>query len=233
MLFLTVPAFATEPEPVQLTTQIWPPYHYYEPVNGKLVGKSIEVVECVFEQLAIPYEITVLPWKRAERMVKVGSADGFFSASQSAERDVFAQRSVNIAPQNWVWYTLAESDIHPERADFKATAKVAGALGSNILSWLYAENYNVTAEVKTTESLIKMLKLNRIDAFMGNALVVNQILEKYDGEGDVVTYSASSMPLGVYFSHQFLEPRPEFLEKFNHSVRECRKPGLYVEHQNP
>ncbi|MCG7497282.1 transporter substrate-binding domain-containing protein [Vibrio sp. Of7-15] len=222
VLFFSAPVFSEEPKPVHLMTQIWPPYHYYEPVNGKLVGQSIEVVECVFEKLAIPYEITVLPWKRAERMVKVGGADGFFSASQSDERDQFAQRSVDIAPQNWVWYTLVDSEMYPEREDFKEKAKVAGALGSNILSWLYAENYQVTAEVKTTESLIKMLKLHRIDAFMGNDLVVDQMLDEYIDEGEVVTHSAISMPLGVYFSHQFLESRPDFLEQFNQFAQECR-----------
>lgn len=223
LLFLTDFTFAQQP--VRLTTKIWPPYHYYDS-NGKLIGKSVQVIECAFAELDMPFAIDVLPWKRAQAQVKEGFADGFFSASLNKKRDLYATRSIEIAPQNWVWYTLKSSNLNPGDEGFKSKATVAGTLGSNILTWLHAQNYNVTTEVKRAEQLIKMLKLKRFDAFMGNEFVVSKILDRHVDKKNINSQVARSMPVGVYYSHQFLASKPGFLKQFNAAVRHCHRNSL-------
>lgn len=207
---------------VQLTTKIWPPYHYFDEKTGELTGKSVSVLKCTFEQLNVPFEIDVMPWARAQLMVKNNQADGFFSASWNATRDIYAVRSNDIAPQNWAWYSLHDNAIQPEHQSFKSEAKIGATIGSNIANWLDKQAYNLSSKSPVSEHLIKMLLGQRFDAFMGNELVIDNLLKNHKDKHLIKKTIERSMPVGVYFSKEFLENKPDFMDKFNQSIVSCR-----------
>lgn len=209
-------------ETVYLTTKVWEPYHYYHKDTGKLVGHSVSVLYCVFEKLNIPFEVEVLPWKRAQKKVEDGLADGFFSASWNKKRDLYATRSDDIAAQSWTWYYLKSNQMTPAHANFFKEARTAGTVGANITTWLQTKGYNVTAQAPSAENLIKMLLTNRFDAFMGNELVVDRELKDHPEKVKITKAVEREMPVGVYFSNVFLNKNANFLNKFNQRVRECR-----------
>lgn len=223
------PAFSGEK--VILTTHNLHPYGSYpddikiQPIiaDETFTGEAIGLVRCVFQKMDIPLEIQVFPWKRAQMHVKQGLADGFFAASQKNTRDEFAVMTAEIADQKWNWYLLKENPLNPNDPSFKEKAEVGGFLGANMLKWMQANGYHVTAMPKDTEGLLKMLLGKRVDAVMANNHVMAALLKKYGAEDQVKIYLNRNKPLYIYFSNEFVKSRPGFIEKFNRLIQGCRK----------
>lgn len=184
-------------------------------------GVAVDRVRCVFEKMATPLEIQVVPWRRAQLFVQRGLSDGFFAASQKDSRDEYAVKSAVIADQKWNWYLLKENPLSPRQQSFKEQATVGGFLGANMLEWMKEHNYNVTTTPKDTEGLLKMLLAKRVDAVMANNYVMKALLQKYEVEDQVKIYLNKDKPLSVYFSKEFLSSRPMFIETFNSLIPEC------------
>lgn len=208
------------PTHVKLSTKVWPPYHYFDE-EEKLTGLSVNVLKCSFSKLNIELSIEVVPWSRAQQHTKLGISDGFFSASWNASRDKYASRSVDIAPQNWVWYTLKDYNIDPNSNEFKQAADVVGTRGSNIIHWLRKNEYKISAETMELSNMVNMVLGGRVDAFMENELVAKEALEGTNNLEKLKKTIARSMPVGVYFNHPFLSNYPGFLGAFNKAVSQC------------
>lgn len=220
LLFVFSQTISAFPNQVKLSTKIWPPYHYYDQ-NNQLTGTSVKVLECSFKRLNIKLDIEVVPWSRAQQHTKLGVSDGFFSASWNASRDQYATRSIDIASQKWVWFTLKSKNMDPSSVQFKQTAKVVGTRGSNIVHWLRKNNYIISAETTGLDNMVNMVLKGRVDAFMENELVAERSLKGSNEMAKLNKSIARSMPVGVYFNHTFLSQYPQFLNDFNRAVKTC------------
>lgn len=208
-------------EPVVLNTQQWPPFEWER--NGEQGGFAIEMVRCVFSKLGRPVEFQFLPWKRAQVDVQNGIADGFFPASQSADRDVYAVRSVPIISVDWVWFTKKDSKWDVLSPEFKMNAYVTAQQGSYYGVWLSQNGYKVDLYPNTHLQMTGMLQRDRLDAFLANDMVVGEELKGTEYSlNDFRMLTIKSDPLGVYFSKSFLQAKPDFIEKFNAVVPQCR-----------
>jgi polar amino acid transport system substrate-binding protein len=221
-------SFALSKEKVILSTHNLYPYGSYPAeAKNKMIadetfkGVAVDRVRCVFDKMAIPLEIQVVPWRRAQLLVERGMVDGFFAASQNDVRDGFALKTTKIADQKWNWYLLKENPLSPQDPSFKEKATVGGFVGANMLKWMKEQGYNVTAIPKNTEGLLNLLLARRVDAVMANNYVMQALLQQYGVEDQVKIYLNMEKPLFVYFSKDFLKSQPMFIEKFNGFVPEC------------
>jgi polar amino acid transport system substrate-binding protein len=220
--------FALSEEKVVLTTHNLYPYGSYPPGEKEMMvaddtfkGVAVDRVRCVFKKMDTPLEIQVVPWRRAQFLVKSGDADGFFAASQNDSRDEFAEKTMTIADQKWNWYIHKENPLSPRDPSFKEKASVGGFVGANMLKWMQEKEYNVAATPNDTEGLLKLLLARRVDAVMANNYVMKALLQKYVVEDQVKIYLNMDKPLFVYFSKEFLKSRPIFIERFNNLLPEC------------
>lgn len=213
---------AAGPAQVRLSTHDLPPYSLEQ--GGQADGIAVRVVSCAMQRLGVGVKYTFLPWARAQAAARLGEVDGFFAASQSAERDSWATISSVIAPQQWRWYMLRDKGLDPRAPEFRQQAKVASFLGGNMLSWLKQEGYQLEAAPPRNEQVLQMLLRGRVDAILANQLVMDRLLIE-QGIGDQV-YSVlqQDRPLGVYFSHRFTSRYPDFLKRFNQAVSACLSP---------
>ena len=239
-LFMIVPSgtlHATPQKAIVLTTHNLCPYGCFTnkssfitpptptPLNFK--GVAVDVTRCVLTKMNRSLKVLVLPWARAQYMVKHKQADGFFAASKNSSRDQYATISATIAEQKWQWYLLKENPLSPEQTSFKEKAMVGGFLGANMLKWMENEGYQVIARTKNTESLLKLLIKGRVNAVLANNYVMQSLLEKHKVTTRVKTYLNKDKPLGVYFSNTFLNDNPEFLKRFNNHVPSCRNSAVF------
>jgi len=230
-LSIFFPCVASAQEKVILATHNLYPYGSYPDTirdhkavaDETFTGVAVDLVRCVFEKMGVPVEIRVFPWERAQMQVKMGLVDGLFAASQKNTRDQCCVMTAEIADQKWNWYLLKENPLHPLDSSFRETAAVGGFLGANMLKWMQANGYHVTAMPKDTEGLLKMLLGKRVDAVMANNHVMAALLKKYDAEDKVKIYLNQNKPLYVYFSKEFASSRPGFIERFNSLIPACRK----------
>lgn len=219
----------TKPLPISLhlTTHNLAPYGSYtkgvEPLTDlDFNGSAVDVVRCSLNQLGIKLNLTVTPWRRAQVMVVNNSADGFFAASQNSERDDYAVMSDIIAEQKWQWFYLPGTELRPDSKNFKKNARIGAFVGSNMLTWLEKEGYKVHARPQNTEQLLKMLMAKRLDAFLANDQVVEDLLKNMQPTPQISRTTQIDKPLGVYFRKNLTNSFPKFLPAFNNAVNECK-----------
>ena len=182
-----------------LTTHDLNPYSYYDS-KGQLTGSAVEVVRCVMKQLREPYEIRVVPWKRAQFLVHTDQAHGFFAASRNYMRDRYAELSEIIAEQKWTWYLLADSPFDPKSDSFKTEATVTSFLGANMHSWLEGNGYKVfKSPPRNNQLLLDMLLHKRVDAILANDQVMGALIKQNELGSSIREVVNINKSLGVYF----------------------------------
>ena len=223
LIYFSLSAFSEQlPTNVKISIQNWPPYNYLDK-EGKVVGVSSEILDCSFKQLNIPLDIEVVPWKRAQDHTRTGISHGFSGASRNAKRDLYATRTIDISPQKWVWYTLKGRNIQPNDTKLKTDLSIAGLRGSNIVNWLKKQGYKNVFETNDLDNMLAMVETQRVDAFMMNQLVAETRISDINRLKAFEVTQYRSMPVGVYFSNEFLKKYPKFLTKINEAISQCKK----------
>jgi len=83
--------------------------------------------------------------------------------------------------------------------------------------------------VNSMQQLIYLLQNGRIDAFLGDELVVQEQLHSMKLPAtEFRTEFSHYMPLGIYFSHDFLGRHPQFLARFNHQLKRCAPAAMQL-----
>lgn len=217
--FLSLSLYGADemPKKIHLQTQIWPPYQYQK--GDEVDGIAVKAVRCAFERLKIPLAISVVPWNRAQNNTRDEKADGFFAASKNQERDQYAVLSKTLIPQDWVWFRGKDKKSELTKKSIHGALK-----GSNMLSHLKSEDYNVGLEAIASEDLFKALKLQRVDHILVSGLVAQELEERR-----LINLSSfeksvyKQNPLGVYFASRLIKRYPKFLEAFNSKFEICVK----------
>lgn len=191
--------------------------------NNSLGGSSIGVIECVMNQLKQPYEITVFPWVRAQKLVESGEFDAFFVASENEERNKYAKLSNPLFDSSWVWFVLKESTLDPLSDSFSSDASVGGVFGTNMHTWLKKDFEHIVIK-KEAEELFQLLSVARLDAvLLTRPMFKDSLIRLGLNEADFRSVVAKKRPLGVYFGDKALNTRPQLLSQFNAFLNTCQK----------
>ncbi len=103
---------------------------------------------------------------RAIADLQQGSVDGFFLATESAERNKSAEFSEPVLMIQWSWVWLKQrTDLQPGSNSFKQKAVVSAQTNSNIYQWLKEQNYKVTAGTSDIRGLLNLLQFKRVEAY--------------------------------------------------------------------
>ncbi|THB72116.1 MAG: hypothetical protein D6B28_06070 [Gammaproteobacteria bacterium] len=207
-------------ETIVLATQNWPPYQI--DTGSGLSGIAAEKVSCALEKMGKPFEFKVYPWRRAQKEVKSGYADAFFSASPNKERSEYATISDKVADQKWNWYLLKENLLNPEKPQFKTLAKTTALLGSNTQTWLQSNGYKIGATSVDLKEVFQFLDNKKIDVVLSTDKAAESAIMAKGGKlSDYNIYTLKSNILGVYWSKEFLKKNHLFLQKFNSALGKC------------
>lgn len=210
-------------ETIHLTTHNLVPYSYYDE-SGDFTGVAFEAVHCALSKLDYDIRLSVVPWQRAQNMVKSGQADGFFAGSQKDERDQYAVMTAPIADQNWAWFWRSERSIDPELLNQNTHFSRSSFLGANMQSWLIENDYKTpSVQPATTEQLVDMVKYGRVEIGLANQAVLDHYLSA-SGQDTLFTIRvAQEKPLGLYLRKPWIEAHPSFLQRFNQAIAICRQ----------
>lgn len=214
---------------VKLSTHNLFPYSYYDdgaPMPYKadetFKGLAVDVVRCAFDKMNQPFEIYVTPWARAQHLAKKGEVDGFFAASQKDSRDKFAVISNVVAQQKWQWFWLKGQLMNINHPQFMEEGTIGGFRGANMLNWAEDVGYKRSVVTDDMEGLIQAFLKGRMDVMIANKAVAEALLAKKNQLKNVVSQTAMNKPLSVYFTKEFLQDKPDFMDHFNRGVLACR-----------
>lgn len=212
-----------EAQTLRLSTHDLEPYGYYDE-HGRFTGSAVNVLQCALSRMDVVLELTVVPWKRAQNLALGGAVDGFFAASQKADRDAYATMTVPIADQDWIWFWPASSDLTSADLERKQDFVFSSFIGANMQYWLESEGYRtMSALPNTTETLVRMVVSGRVDIGLANRQVLQVLLEQNPGMPPVETALAQERPLGAYIRKDWLSSRPQFMPELNRHILNCRQ----------
>jgi len=222
LLIATLAQASDEDHPtVRLDTSLEDPYQVV--VDGELSGSSVTVLQCIFSRLHQPYQIQLTSLSRARQNVSRRIADGFFSSAPDTQVDGYAQLSAPLLMEKWYWYALEPQILN--KPIWERDLRIGSVLGSNSMTWLEARGITVAQKVPRLEQLIELLQRGRIDLFLADGNVMRSALSQQPKQPDLQQRFVRYSPLGVYFSHDFLQQHPDFLNAFNRQVEHCAPRG--------
>lgn len=209
------------PQRLLLATQEWRPYQYLQ--DGEMQGPGIEKLKCIMKVLQQPYQITMTDWDRAQISVEVGEQHGFFLASQSSNRDKYADYSLPVMKQVWSWFSLSDS-IDTQSEMFKDKVIVTAIFGSNKWFWLHKAGYRVEKKPRQPTTLIELLLAGEVGAVLANDFVMENAIKSLGLRHRAITRQVvKEKPLGAYFSKKFTKQYPLFMSEFNQAITQCEE----------
>ncbi|MBU0913001.1 MAG: transporter substrate-binding domain-containing protein [Gammaproteobacteria bacterium] len=198
----------------------YPPYTFQD--NGRNHGIGYEAVAAIMADLQQPFSIQLVPhFGRAIVDLKQDTVDGFFLATESAERNKNAEFSEPVLMIQWTWVWLKHrTDLQPGSENFKHKAQVAGQTNSNVFRWLKEHHYQVTAGTSDIRGLLNLLKFKRVDAILLPELTVKTLMTEQDT--DIALYSFQqeiTLPFAIYINKAYLKNHPQFMQRLNAAIR--------------
>jgi len=193
------PAKATEPATTPVASNDANTYFLvgeqaYDPIsfeeNGEAVGISPDVIREAFKRMGYKVKIQLLPWKRAQEIVKDGEADGLFSAYKTPQRE-----EVYTFPQEPL---LIEKNVFVVRKDSTITydgdiAKMSKYGIGTLTGYATLEKYlekriltNVDNSTTTEEALNKLISGDRGVDLVVNTNYILAYTAKKMGKSDVI-----------------------------------------------
>lgn len=218
-------------ETITLATHNLAPYGSYAEgaimstvANEEFTGIAVDRVRCSFAKMGIDLNILVVPWARAQRLAESAEVDGFFAGSQNNYRDTYAVKTNIIAQQKWKWYWLKSNsvDLSSLKSDtLENPPRIGAFLGSNMSRWLEDNGYSIFSRPNTTEQLAQLLIKKRIDVFIANNLVAEEIFEQMGAADQISSAVVKDKPLYLYMVKRNLKDHPNFVEDFNRELANC------------
>ena len=122
------------PRPFIFVAEELPPYEFID-ANGKPTGINVEIIDRIFGEMGIPYEIRFYPWSRAWLMIENGAADAVLSLSYQPERAehlYFTEEQVAMwesgqIPPDFLWvpeYVFFIAKRHQQSLKFKSYQQI-------------------------------------------------------------------------------------------------------------
>jgi len=203
-------------EPLRLSTTLNPPYQVMQ--GNQLVGISVDIINCIFGEQKLEYNLTMMPWVRGVNALKQHSTDGIFTSIPMPELEEVAELSQPLALEKWFWYFRPGTNIHNIKK-----LRLAGIRQGNELQWLMTHGYSVDIQVNNMQQLAYLLKNGRIDAFLADKRAADANLQSLEWEPDTfLSVFSVYQPLGVYLPRNYLSANRDFLQSFNSTINQCR-----------
>ena len=208
------------PERLHLITQEWFPYQFQK--KGVIQGSGIEKLKCILKSMKQPYLFSMNQWNEAKNLLDQGSHHGFFLSQRNEKIDKYAVFSAPIIEEDWAWFSFSDL-LDVSSLKFKSNTEITAIFGSKSWFWLIENGYRVSKKPRTVSAMLDLMIGGDARIIFGNEKLINEEIKKMELTYQVVSkVKAKSNPLGVYFSKNFIKKYPQFLTKFNNTIKSCK-----------
>ncbi|WP_199911553.1 substrate-binding periplasmic protein [Dongshaea marina] len=216
---------------LELVTLQYPPYEFRE--DGEVKGLAVELVTEAFKRMNQPIRITLLPWARALQEVKLGRADGIFTAYKTPERELFAEYSLEVLiPQTVSLFVRADSRISFNGDLYALKNHSFGVVrsisyGALFDAFIKSPDIPLLDISNSGEQNMKKLLRGRFDILVSNKYGAWYILRKMNKQDQVkeLIPQIQSVPSYIAFSRKNNLSR--IRERFDNALRSMQRDGSY------
>ncbi|GGF73178.1 ABC transporter substrate-binding protein [Terasakiella brassicae] len=176
--------------------------------NPQNPGLAYEIVAETFKLADKKFQIIHLPWARAQYMAKHTPQSLIFPFSWTPTRDKDYVWRVNIFNNRTHFITFNKTKLTAESARDKY---IGVQLKSSWDNWLTEQGYQRVYRVPEDGSeLIKLLRLNRVDAWYTDQIIADGALKKLNDPN--ITYSDPIQTFKTYLATSRAAPYPHMDE---------------------
>lgn len=225
---------------IQFAESPWPPFVVAEANNTTgAEGSAVDLVKRIFSRIdGVEAEFEMLPWKRVLSELKNGNKDAISFLQYTAERAEFLDftdpvySSVSVFyyskkkyPNGIQWRTL--EDLSGYRigvvSDYASTSRLNRAIASGI-------DLDVQKVVGSDHQLFQMLEKRRIDLFVANIDVGNEIIQKngWQKEIGLVKQPIQSVEFHLAFSKK--QNHHKLIDRINLILAQLKSEDLILLH---
>ena len=212
--------------PLLIVTNLYEPFVF--PPDADLKGMDYEVTEAVFQQLNIPIEIKIYPWKRCLVMMQAQAADGILDAGINEERKTYLFFPEEpLSKSSLVMFYHKDHPITVNTPEDLKQYRIGTQLG-----YLYPQNIADMLirreDVNTIEQNFQKLEANRIDLMLEDRVVGLYKLAAFKGR-DQLAVAELPMPLlnTYYLGFAKKAGYDELAVKFSRALVEFKQTPAY------
>ncbi|NVJ97517.1 MAG: ABC transporter substrate-binding protein [Alphaproteobacteria bacterium] len=174
-----------EPEKLLLLTEDNPPFNYRDPITGEVKGSSVELVAEIMAEVGIPYDIQVLPWKRAFRIAQEQPNTCLFSMNFTEERKPLFKWVTPFYRGGWAFYQRADAGIPPATEDDIRGRVLIAQTAAATINELKKKPDVTVIEVGTEEAAFQLLMRGRGDYWLAGLLGASSIVNQKGRSEDI------------------------------------------------
>lgn len=181
-----LPVLSDEIPVLTVVTTEYPPFEYVE--NGILQGHDVDTVRCVLQTMGYEPIFKVLPWARAELMVRRGNADLLFSLTKSPERERHYLFTAPISSARDVLYARKDAGLSwssfNDLADLSVGVTASYSYAPEFMAWLRQGQAQVVTMSQQQPDLggLRMVAVGRVDVFICEKKACDYLIEANKGK---------------------------------------------------
>jgi len=224
-ILLMQSSFAKDTELI-FNTQEFSPFNYSS--SGKAAGPVLEVINAVCAKLKISCIHKVMPWRRAQKEVRDGDADGLFVVGKNKSRESWLYFSLPIITTEYGFFVLKSNTKTFKTLDDIQGYKVGVFGPSNTSNSLLKISEKLEDDNKTPldirtlyDDTLVFKQLNSetrgLQAVYSNKDVGNDLIKKLNLKN--LKYMGKQKELNYYISFSKKTVSKEMVDKFNQVLR--------------
>ena len=215
-----------EEDPLQLVGPPWPPYLHADDTSK---GLAAEIVAAAFRAVDQPVEMTISPWRRVIWLARHGETDGLIGVWHADDRESFIQFS---DPYHYSRIVVAYHRDHPvpgsqveDLEGLQVSIREGAFYGRDFMG---AEHFERTP-ASNDRSMLHMVRAQRVDAAVGDELILQQIIDSDERLRDVIRLERTPfLEIPIHFGAiQAVENAENRVEAFNRGLQKIRESGEY------
>lgn len=186
---------------LRLLTEISPPAQME--VDGRLTGRTVELMREAMRRLGLDLPIKVLPWARAYQMALSGPETGLFATTRTAEREALFKWAGPLTRLQWVFYARKGSNLAISSLEDAKKVKRIGTYRMDAREqFLRRQGFSNLESVNDQATNLRKLMLGRVDLVAGTNFGTYGIARKanIDPEQIEEVFAFRTMDLYLAFS---------------------------------
>lgn len=214
--------FQTLAAPVQLVTEIFPPYQQLN-AQQQLHGWSVDIVQQLFTEAGLGFETEVLPWPRAVKRVNEQPQTYIYSLLQTEERLPNYRWVAPLCPMRISFYAAAaRPEVAPvdisEARNFIVGIEQGQANYKYLVAHGFRESKNLVV-VGQNHQLRQMLALKRVDLILVSENFVEQQNRLHPGQTELrKVFNATELERMLYLAAN-LQADPDKIKRLQQAYR--------------
>ncbi|WP_421900725.1 substrate-binding periplasmic protein [Maridesulfovibrio sp.] len=227
ILILTATASSSLAQEIIVPVSDYPPWRIVQN-NHNISGINIDLINALLQKIDLKPTYVVRPWKRAQRMMKKGTADlmnGLLKHHEREEYMIYLEPPYKTKSSK-AFYILKGSSTKIASYEDLYKYRVGVTLGSKFFPRFDHDEQLKKDMGKDAANNLKKLELERIDTFITTETVGDYLLHKhgYQDKVEKADYIYSK-PLAVYFAVSKKSPLAQRVPELNAALKEMVDSG--------